>query len=320
MDLGASDQAPADRRRFSLAAGAGILGPRLRHRGGRHPRLRLRPRRRRGGPLAAQPRRTDPADRGLWPNQRYGDGRPMCGDQRRTLGPPRDPPGRYARPSPGFFSPQEWFVCSLRLLPREKLLLKSGAEVKFHTGTSEVAAMFYPLRGNQMEGGAAGLIQVRTKTPVVAGPGDHFLLRTPVAGADHRRRPDRRGRAAAVQRAAAPTCAKTSKRGPRRCWTSAASSSTACAGRSRRPSAKSAIAVRAKVPAGRLQEILADLAGRQIIFPVAGKTIRSSGYGGRGQQQILTVVGDFHRQWPESPGHSAGSTAPVGPDRKGGRR
>ena len=30
-----------------------------------------------------------------------------------------------------------------------------------------------------MEGGAEGLIQVRTKTPVVAGPGDHFILRTP---------------------------------------------------------------------------------------------------------------------------------------------
>ena len=80
---------------------------------------------------------------------------------------------------PGYFSPQEWYVCSLRLLPREKLLLKSGAEVKFHTGTSEVAAMFYPLQGSHMEGGAAGLIQVRTKSPVVAGPGDHFLLRTP---------------------------------------------------------------------------------------------------------------------------------------------
>lgn len=50
--------------------------------------------------------------------------------------------------------------------------MKSGAEVKFHTGTSEVAAMFYPLHGSFMEGGDEGLMQVRTKTPVVAGPGD----------------------------------------------------------------------------------------------------------------------------------------------------
>ena len=57
---------------------------------------------------------------------------------------------------PGFFTPAEWFVCSIRLLPREKLLLKSGAEVRFHTGTSDVAAMFYPLVGNQMQGGGDG--------------------------------------------------------------------------------------------------------------------------------------------------------------------
>ena len=48
---------------------------------------------------------------------------------------------------PGYFSPQQWHLCSLRLLPREKLLLKSGAEVRFHTGTADVAAMFYPVKG-----------------------------------------------------------------------------------------------------------------------------------------------------------------------------
>ncbi len=80
---------------------------------------------------------------------------------------------------PGYFAPQEWFVCQLRLLPRDKLFLKSGSEVKFHTGTSDVAAMFYPLKGNHMEGGHEDLIQVRTKTPLVAGPGDYFILRTP---------------------------------------------------------------------------------------------------------------------------------------------
>ena len=51
--------------------------------------------------------------------------------------------------------------------------------MKFHTGTTEVAATFYPLKGNSMESGTADLIQVRTKTPIVAGPGDHFILRTP---------------------------------------------------------------------------------------------------------------------------------------------
>ena len=203
--------------------------------------------------------------------------------------------------APGFFTPMEWFVCSLRLLPREKLLLRTGAEVKFHTGTSEVAAMFYPLRGNQMEGGAAGLIQVRTKTPVVAGPGDHFLLRTPspvrtIGGGRIVEAVPRRLKGAPPPRMRRP-------RSPGRGGAGRAPLRRVLRAQGESPAiGESAIAVRAKVPGGRLQEILADLVGRQIIFSVAAKLYIHRDTAAEVEQQILAAVGDFHRQWPESPG------------------
>jgi selenocysteine-specific elongation factor len=202
---------------------------------------------------------------------------------------------------PGFFSPQEWHLGTLRLLPREKLSLKSGAEVKFHTGTSEVAAMFYPLRGNRMEGGVAGLVQVRTKTPVVAGPGDHFLLRTPspvqtigggriIEAVDRRlkgSRPqvyeDLQARAEAVfdERRFVEYCVR----------------------RAEPPAVgPAALGTRAKILPARLQEILSDLAQRQVISSIAGRLYIHRDTAADLERQILDAVAAFHRQWPESPG------------------
>ena len=61
LGAGAGDQAETDRRRVSPAAGTRILRPRLRNRRGRHPGLRLGPRRRRSRPPAA---RTSPGGSG----------------------------------------------------------------------------------------------------------------------------------------------------------------------------------------------------------------------------------------------------------------
>jgi selenocysteine-specific elongation factor len=202
---------------------------------------------------------------------------------------------------PGYFSPQQWFLCSLRLLPREKLLLKSGAEVRFHTGTSDVAAMFYPLSGNQFESGQSGLIQVKTKSPVVAGPGDHFLLRTlspvrTVGGgliveAVERRvkanRPaiaqDLQERAAAIldQQQFVEYCI-------RRADSLAATEAD--------------VAVRAKIPRDRVRTILADLASRQVVFALPTKGYVHRDTAAETGQKILALVGDFHRRSPESPG------------------
>ena len=202
---------------------------------------------------------------------------------------------------PGYFTPQEWFVCTLRLLHRDKLVLKSGAEVKFHTGTSDVAAMFYPIKGSHMEGGAEGLIQVRTKTPLVAGPGDYFILRTPspvrtigggriVEAVDRRLKgsiprvyEDLQERAEAVfdelkfveyyiRRAETPAIGE------------------------------QAVSIRTKVPRERLQTVLLDLARQKIILPLAAGLYIHHDTAGEIEKRILDLVRNYHRQSPESPG------------------
>jgi len=79
---------------------------------------------------------------------------------------------------PGYFTPEEFYVCRLRILPLEKISLKSGAEVKFHTGTSEVNATLYPLQPGELRGNSTQIVQFRMKRPIVAGPGDPFILRS----------------------------------------------------------------------------------------------------------------------------------------------
>jgi len=202
---------------------------------------------------------------------------------------------------PGYFSPNEWYVCSARLLPREKLLVKSGAEVRFHTGTADVAATFYPLRGNQMEGGDEGLIQIRTKTPVVAGPGDRFLMRTlspvrtigggmiveAVEGRQKGKLPhvceDLCTRAEAVQ---------DERRFVEYCIRTAPSSAVT----------ESAVAVRAKLPESRLRSILADLTEQRNISSLAGRFYMHEDAAATAGQRMMELVNEFHRQSPESPG------------------
>jgi selenocysteine-specific elongation factor len=65
---------------------------------------------------------------------------------------------------------------------------------------------------------------------------------------------------------------------------------------------EAAIAVRAKVPAGRLHEILSDLVRRQVIIPLAAKLYIHRDTAAEVEGQILAAVADFHRQWPESLG------------------
>jgi len=80
--------------------------------------------------------------------------------------------------APGYFAPQEWYVCSMQFLLHERLLLKSGERVKFHTGTSEVTAAAYLLDRDQARGGDECLVQCRMSDALVAGPGDRFIIRT----------------------------------------------------------------------------------------------------------------------------------------------
>ena len=203
--------------------------------------------------------------------------------------------------APGYFSAQEWYACALRLLPREKLLLKNGVEVKFHTGTAEVPAAVYSMTEGPMLAGNEYLVQVRTRTPIVAGPGDRFILRTlsPVRTAGggmivealqrrlKRNQPDLcddlRQRAAAV--------------GDERRWVEYAA-------RQAEGGAASAdqLARRAKVPLARLQGILAELTRARTVV-----ALDSSRYVHRDTlaalaDRALAAVRQFHAQSPESPG------------------
>ncbi len=79
---------------------------------------------------------------------------------------------------PGYFVPQQWFVAQLQLLPHEKISLKNAAQVKLHTGTSEVTANVYLLEANRLEAGGQCFAQFYSSGPLVAGPGDHFIVRS----------------------------------------------------------------------------------------------------------------------------------------------
>jgi selenocysteine-specific elongation factor len=78
----------------------------------------------------------------------------------------------------GYFEPSEWYLCQLNLLPGEGLTVKNGAQVKFHTGTSETAATLFFMEGNRAFGSEKKLVQIRLNHPLVAGPTDRFIIRS----------------------------------------------------------------------------------------------------------------------------------------------
>jgi len=80
--------------------------------------------------------------------------------------------------APGYFQPAEWFLVKLKLLNHEKIFVKHGMDVRFHTGTSESAARAYLLTDAPAGPGFEGFVQIHTAEPVVAGPNDRFILRT----------------------------------------------------------------------------------------------------------------------------------------------
>jgi selenocysteine-specific elongation factor len=202
---------------------------------------------------------------------------------------------------PGCFAPYEWYACKLRLLCQEKLLLKSGTQVKFHTGTSEVTASVYSMQEDRLAAGGEYLVQIRTNSPVVAGPGDHFILRTlsPVRtvgggtiiegldGRLKRNRPqvveDLRQRAEAVA---------DESRFVEYCIRKAP---LLAAG-------EEELAVRAKVPRGRLSRILAELMGRKVVAALTPSLYVHRDTAAEASARLIELVAQFHRESPESPG------------------
>jgi selenocysteine-specific elongation factor len=202
-----------------------------------------------------------------------------------------------------YFRPQQWYLCKLQVLPHNRIRLKNGAEIKFHTGTSEVVATLYLLEENSVAGGEECLVQVGLSELVVAGPADRFIVRSlsPVRTVGggmiieaipnklRRNLPQmlqdakERAKAVAVEKDFVEYCIKTAQ--------SFAANETE-------------LSLRTKLLPGPLKKILAQLVREGKVIEISPKLYIHSDSAVNIQKGLLDVVGEFHRSRPESPGMS----------------
>ncbi len=200
-----------------------------------------------------------------------------------------------------YFAPHQWYLCDLKLLDQEKADLKNAAQVKFHTGTSETPASVYLFQEGALKPGRQCLIQVFLDHPVVAGPRDHYIIRslspTRTLGGGliieaiekrlKRTHPDvlqeitERAKAVAKPRDFVEYCVKTAE---------------AFAADERQ------ISLRSKMPPKELAALLAELVQGGRLLPLSGKTYTHVDTAARVQQHLLDIVRAFHSKRPESPG------------------
>jgi selenocysteine-specific elongation factor len=202
-----------------------------------------------------------------------------------------------------YFAPHQWYLCDLKLLDQEKADLKNAAQVKFHTGTSETPASVYLFQEGALKPGRQCLIQVLLDHPVVAGPRDHYIIRslspTRTLGGGiiieaiekrlKRTHPDvlkeitERAQAVARPKDFVEYCVKTAD---------------AFAADERQ------ISLRSKMPPKELAALLAELVQGGRLLPLSGKTYTHVDTAERVQQHLLDIVRAFHSKRPESPGIS----------------
>jgi len=202
---------------------------------------------------------------------------------------------------PGFFAPADWYVCHLRLLAHEKSFIKNAMKVKFHTGTSEVPGTVYLMQGDHAGAGEECLVQLRLDQPVVAGPADRFILRTAsppttiggglVVEATTRRlkrnqpevHQDLLERAQAIRdaRAFVEYCLRTAE----------AVGAT-----------EADLALRSKTPLERLREMLKEFVGAGRAALLAPALYVHTARAREAEDRLMGLLGDFHKQSPESPG------------------
>jgi selenocysteine-specific elongation factor len=200
-----------------------------------------------------------------------------------------------------YFSPQQWYLCKLRVLPHNRIRLKNGADIKFHTGTSEVVATLYLLEENSVAGGEECLVQVGLSEPVVAGPGDRFIVRTlsPVQTVGggiiieaipsklRRNLPQtfldakERAKVVAVDKDFVEYSIKTVK--------------DFAAG-------ETELSLRTKLLPGPLKGILTELVREAKVIEIGPKLYIHNDSAANIQKEMLDIVSEFHRDKPESPG------------------
>ena len=205
-----------------------------------------------------------------------------------------------------YFSPQQWYLCKLRILPDVKSPLKNGANVKFHTGTSEIVATIFLLEGNSVAAGQESLVQIRLNRPqqIVAAPRDRFILRSlsPIqtigggmiveALAKKLKRQDEKVLQDVQDRARA---VKSEQEWFEYCIKTAEDFAVS----------ESELSVRAKMMPGPLKEILAGLIEESKVLNLNSKLFIHNETCCDVQQKLLDVVDEFHHSKPESPGISS---------------
>ncbi len=79
---------------------------------------------------------------------------------------------------PGLLQPTYMLDATCELLADAPAPLKMRQRVRFHVGTSEVMARVHPVTGTSIEPGQTGHVQLRLEAPVVALPGDRYVIRS----------------------------------------------------------------------------------------------------------------------------------------------
>jgi selenocysteine-specific elongation factor len=79
---------------------------------------------------------------------------------------------------PGLVRPTQAVDAVCELLADASLPLRARQRVRFHVGTSEVMARVLPLEGAEVAPGARGYVHLRLEAPVVALPGDRYVIRS----------------------------------------------------------------------------------------------------------------------------------------------
>ncbi|MHC4472629.1 MAG: selenocysteine-specific translation elongation factor [Planctomycetota bacterium] len=80
---------------------------------------------------------------------------------------------------PGFLGASHLLEARFACLARRPRGVASNLSVRLHTGTAEVLGRLFLLERKEIAPGEDGLVQLRLDRPVVAAPGDRFVLRTP---------------------------------------------------------------------------------------------------------------------------------------------
>ena len=81
--------------------------------------------------------------------------------------------------TPGALEPSAMLDVDAELLPDAARPLKRRALVRVHCGARETAARAVPMSAETLDRGGRGAVQLRLAAPLIALPGDRFVLRSP---------------------------------------------------------------------------------------------------------------------------------------------